>query len=31
MKKDFRIYVDQILDAICEIEEFTKDSTYEDF
>jgi uncharacterized protein with HEPN domain len=31
MKKDFRIYVNQILEAICEIEEFTKDLTYEDF
>lgn len=31
MKKDFRIYINQILDAICEIEEFTKDVTYEDF
>jgi uncharacterized protein with HEPN domain len=31
MKKDFRIYVNQILEAICEIEEFTKNLTYEDF
>jgi uncharacterized protein with HEPN domain len=31
MKKDFRVYVNQILEAICEIEEFTKDLTYEDF
>ncbi len=31
MKKDFRIYVNQILEAINEIEEFTKDLTYEDF
>jgi uncharacterized protein with HEPN domain len=31
MKKDFRVYVNQILEAICEIEEFTKGSTYEDF
>jgi len=31
MKKDFRVYVNQILEAICEIEEFTKGLTYEDF
>ena len=31
MKKDFRIYINQILEAICEIEEFTKDLTYKDF
>lgn len=31
MKKDFRIYINQILDAIYEIEDFTKDVTYEIF
>ena len=31
MKKDFRVYINQILEAICEIEEFTKGLTYEDF
>ena len=31
MKKDFRVYVNQILESICEIEEFTKGLTYEDF
>ena len=31
MKKNFKVYVSQILEAICEIEEFTKDLTYESF
>ena len=31
MKKDFRIYINQILEAISEIEEFTKDLSCEDF
>ena len=31
MKKDFRVYVNQILEAICEIEEFTKGLTCENF
>jgi uncharacterized protein with HEPN domain len=31
MSKDFKVYVNQILEAICEIQEFTCGLTYESF